>query len=301
MVGSRGAAVARAGGWAARGETRWLDDAYVAVDDGRMLEQKWPRVLAQKPDFLKVYLESSEFHARRALDPESYGRYGLDPALLPAVVARAHRSKLRVSCHVTTAEDFRTAVAAGVDEINHLPLEAITAADARAAARRHVTVVTTLVSHKSHERSAAIDAMHRANLKLLAASGVPLALGTDHPTMTVLDEADRLRALGVFDDAAIVRLLTRDTFHAIAPERRAGRLEDGAEASLLVLDGNPLEDFASLRKVRLRMKAGVRVDPPAAGIGARRPLPFVLPDPKGGRPYLFRPARATLPGEGLAE
>ncbi len=248
---------------AARGESAWRDDAYVPIDDAAMLARKWPRVMAAKPDFIKVYLETSEKHSERAGNPDAYGRFGLSPAMLRAVVSRAHQAKLTVSCHVTTAADFRTAVAAGVDEINHLPLEAITEADAREAASKHVTIVTTLVSHKSQERGPAVDAIHRVNLELLSRAGVALALGTDHPTLTVLDEADRVRALGVLDDAAILRMLTRGTIHAIAPQRRIGTFEDGAEASFLVLDGNPLTDFAKLRAVRLRIKAGVRVDPPA--------------------------------------
>jgi len=248
----------------ARGDSAWRDDAYVAVDDATMLERKWPRVLAAKPDFIKVYLETSEHHALRARDPRSYGRYGLDPGLLPAVVARAHRAKLAVACHVTTAADFRTAVTAGVDEIHHLPLEPITATDAQEAARRHVTVVTTLVSHKSSEHGPAVDAMHRTNLQLLVSAGVALALGTDHPALSVLDEAERLRALGVFDDARILRLLTTETLRAIAPSRTIGSFEGGSEASFLVLAGNPLEDFSKLRDIRLRMKAGVRVEPPQA-------------------------------------
>ncbi len=251
----------------APGDSAWRDDAYFAIDDAAMLDRKWPRVMAAQPDFIKVYLETSELHAQRAGKREFYGRYGLDPALLPAVVARAHQAKLSVSCHVTTAADFRVAVAAGVDEINHLPLEALTVADARDAARHHVTVVTTLVSHKSHERGEAVDAMHRANLTLLKDAGVALALGTDHPTLTVLDEADQLRALGVFDDAAIHRLLTRETLRAIAPQRAGGGFADGAAASFLVLDGDPMADFTKLREVRLRMKAGVRIEPPAAAPG----------------------------------
>ena len=39
-------------------------------------------------------------------------------------------------------------------------------------------------------------------------------------------------------------------------QRRVGCLEPGSEASFLVLDGNPLDDFARIRSVRLRLKNG---------------------------------------------
>lgn len=239
---------------------RWVDDAYVTVDDLAALDRKWPRVLEGRPDFIKAYLEHSEDPERRSGD---VGGWGLDPRLLPAVVKRAHDSGLKVSCHVASAADFRVAMAAGVDEINHLPLERLTAADAREAARRRVTVVTTVVSHRSAEGIADLDAVHRENLRLLAAAGVSLALGTDNPTLTVLDEFDRIRALGALDDVTLLRLLVVDTARAIFPNRAIGSLADGAEASFIALEGNPLTDPANLRKIRLRLKRGVPIDPPA--------------------------------------
>ncbi len=143
------------------------------------------------------------------------------------------------------------------------PRRTAPAADAREAARRRVTVVTTVVSHRPAEGIVDLDAVHRENLRLLAAAGVPLALGTDNPTLTVLDEFDRIRALGALDDVALLRLLVVETARAVFPNRTIGSLADGAEASFLALEGNPLTDPANLRKIRLRLKRGVPIDPPA--------------------------------------
>jgi imidazolonepropionase-like amidohydrolase len=38
--------------------------------------------------------------------------------------------------------------------------------------------------------------------------------------------------------------------------RRIGKLAPGYEASFLVLDGNPLVDFANVQRIRLRFKQG---------------------------------------------
>jgi imidazolonepropionase-like amidohydrolase len=46
------------------------------------------------------------------------------------------------------------------------------------------------------------------------------------------------------------------TPRAIFPQRRAGGLEDGCEASLLALAGDPSADFASTKRIALRMKDG---------------------------------------------
>jgi len=37
------------------------------------------------------------------------------------IVAKRHADALRVACHIEMATDFRNALAAGIDEIAHLP------------------------------------------------------------------------------------------------------------------------------------------------------------------------------------
>ena len=79
---------------------------------------------------------------------------GMDPTLLPHLVKVA-RAGLKVIVHIYSAADFRNAVAAGADEIAHFlgkgygvvnsaELFQITAGDAKAAARAHIAVTTTV-------------------------------------------------------------------------------------------------------------------------------------------------------------
>ncbi|HVG45623.1 MAG TPA: hypothetical protein VM890_12870, partial [Longimicrobium sp.] len=146
--------LARGGMTAADGDGGFL----WIVDSLPDLERKWPRILAGRPDFIKTVLVHSEEYERRRADTAYFNWRGLDPALLPEIVRRAHAAGLRVSSHVETAADFHHAVAARVDEINHIPgfrgdehvqfsetrPYELTAADARLAAERGVWVVTTL-------------------------------------------------------------------------------------------------------------------------------------------------------------
>ena len=81
---------------------------------------RWPDILAGKPDFLKIYLERSEHHTARRNDAASYGKRGLDPTLVSAIVERAHAAGLRVAAHVTSRYDFRATLEADVDEIQRL-------------------------------------------------------------------------------------------------------------------------------------------------------------------------------------
>ena len=230
--------------------------AYFVVDSERDLAAVWPKLKAGRPDFVKAYLEHSEEHGRRKGDAKFYGQRGLDPALLPVVVARAHADGLRVAVHVNTAADFRAAIASGADEVAHLPLERLTDEDARGAARRGAVVQTTTISHRPTAHVKDLDAVHRHNLALLRRAGVTLALGTDDNNRTVFDEVDNLRRLAVFDELTLLKIWTEDTPRSIFPGRKIGLLKDGYEASFLALDGNPLELFAHVKKIGLRIKQG---------------------------------------------
>jgi imidazolonepropionase-like amidohydrolase len=193
------------------------------------------------------------------------------------IVARAHSSGLRVSCHIETAADFRHALAAGVDEINHMPgyypdfsqpqlAWLITEQDAARAARKGVTVVTTTyVSRamlKDPEELRRAREIQAHNLRLLRKAGVKIAIGPDTHGMTSLAEAMSLYELRVFDNLELLKMWCETSVEAIFPKRRIGRLAEGFEASFLVLGGSPLEEFERVKDIRMRFKQGtiLRVD-----------------------------------------
>ena len=62
------------------------NDCYYIVDTSADLEQKWPRILAGKPDIIKVILLHSENYAKR-LKEKGFGE-GIDPKLLPQIVCQ---------------------------------------------------------------------------------------------------------------------------------------------------------------------------------------------------------------------
>lgn len=246
------------------------------------VDRKWPAIVSGKPDFIKTMLLYSEEYEQRRADTTYFAWKGLDPRLLPYVVSKAHAAGLRVSTHVETAADFRAAVAAGVDEINHLPgfrperddpagyarlrRFMLTDADAAAAAKARVVVVTTVSStfeHLAADTSAADSARVRnvrtmlvGNLRTLHRHGVAIALGSDRFRGTATAEALALHRLGVFDPGTLLRMWCEATAATIFPRRRIGRLEDGYEASFLVLEGDPLADFTNVTRIRMRVKQG---------------------------------------------
>ena len=257
---------------------------YFAVADEADLDRVWDTILAGRPDFLKTFLLYSEEYERRRDDPAFFGWKGLDPALLPEIVRRAHAAGLRVATHVETAADFRNALVAGADRIAHMPgfrgdadvqlpdptVFEIAEADARLAARLGTVVVTTLGGVREIDPAGPdsalrrrFDRLHARNLGLLHEHGVRLALGSDSYDDTSVGEAMYLHELGVLDERALLELWSMSTPRAIFPDRRVGCLDEGCEASFLVLGGDPLADFSNVRDIRLRVKDGRVLSVPA--------------------------------------
>jgi hypothetical protein len=253
---------------------------YFVINTLADLNQKWPAIKAGQPDFIKTYLLYSEEYAKRKDDDKYLGWRGLDPAILPAIVRLAHEAGLRVSTHVESATDFHNALVAGVDEINHTPgfrpenndianyknlsRYVISEADARLAARKRVVVVTTMGETieavlNGKEDAAGRNAVREMiihNLQLLKKHGVSIAIGSDDYGHTSVPEALSLSKLQVFDNLTLLKMWCENTAATIFPNRKIGHLKPGYEASFLVLGGDPILDFANVKKIELRIKDG---------------------------------------------
>lgn len=251
------------------------NDAYFIIDTEQDLDAKWPTILRGEPNLIKIALVNSEAFEESRQDESQILAYGLDPELARDVVERAHSEGLRVFAHVDTAFDFTVAVRAGVDVIAHLPgiavrdLErsgeaayTILHHDAQLAAERGI-VVTTTVSFMPPDR--ALSAIQRQNLRTLKKYGVPIAIGSDANTFSFQSgagpatEVMRLHELDVFSNLELLKMWVEITPQVIFPERRVGSLQDGYEASFVVLRDNPLEDFAHITGVAMLWKQGQRL------------------------------------------
>ncbi len=260
------------------------DRLFFTVDTAADLERKWPQIAASNRDFVKVILAFSDEMERRrdnprfdARPPDYSKRPGFDPALLPALITKAHASGLRVSAHIETAADFRAAVAAGVDIIAHLPGAwqigpatgidgeglrpwLLTVADAEQAKARGVKVITTTYRDPNDPRLADHRAAHAHNIKLLFDAGAELMLGSDSFAASVIDEYLFIDSLSVVDRAKLLDIATRQTARGIFPARRIGELKEGYEASFLAYDSNPLTLGSGLKSPALRVKAGKLIE-----------------------------------------
>lgn len=237
------------------------------------------RLLASHPDIIKIFLVYSEdFGAPHDANDD---RHGLDPALVPYIVHKAHAAKKRVAAHVESSHDFDVAINAGADVIAHMPgfwpdparigslgvsIYLLTQESVQKAARNHVVVITTLNEMLEWEHTPdqqpqyeAIVEVARKNIALLRQHGVTVAAGSDRFRGNSIQEAISLANHQVMSNADTLNALSVAAPGVIFPGRKIGRLEPGWEASFLVLDADPTKDITAIRGIRYRVKQGVLV------------------------------------------
>ena len=251
------------------------------VRDSADIAARWPRFIAQRPQLVKLLLLYSEEHARRSADTSYRFRRGLDPGLVPEIVRRAHAARLPVAAHVVTANDFSLAVRHGVRFIVHLPGSTgydprlgpasfrLSDADAEAAAQHGVHVITTLRwlarIPDTTRRAMLLRDVVRPNLDVLRRHGVSVLVGSDQFHESRAPEAQLLVREQLLTPLEALRSWAVETPRAIFPGRQIGRLEPGYEASFLVLDGDPIADFANTSRISLRVKQGMTIRLPDTG------------------------------------
>ena len=248
-------------------------NSYWFIDDTVALRAEWPKILAGRPDVLKIFLLDSQESPPPINETGLPRGHGLKPSVVAPFVRLAHAAGIRVAAHVETANDFRIAIDAGVDMFAHLPgyeiakgvpssLAEIDEETARRAGARGVIFTPTVSLAVLSEETPTPDTLiarrrdiQRRNITLLLRHGARLAIGSDWFGRTAFGEVEALGALGVLSHEQIVRAWM-ETPALILPRRRIGKLEDGYEASFLVFREDPLVSLASLPTISYRVKQG---------------------------------------------
>ena len=238
------------------------------------------RQLRRGADFVKLMSTGARSVEREDPEPAQLTREEI-----AAIVDEAHRIGLRVAAHAEGLEGTRFAVEEGVDTIEHgLALHRAPELLAMMAERGQVLVPTLSTFHDLAERFAhewvprLVDQAKRqledAYRTLAAArgAGVTIAMGFDSgPPGANLWEMVRIAEGGVGSMAALAAATSGAAAAVGLPD--IGRLERGAVADLVVVDGDPVSDpRVLLRRSRIRLVvhdgrvvAGRDLDGPAIG------------------------------------
>lgn len=238
-----------AGSWIAAKDTLPTDVGVEALD-GDELVAAVQREIESGADLIKLYLDGPD----RDIAPWTASE-------VTGAVAAAHSQGLRVTAHATTLAGAKTAVAGGVDSVEH-GHELDEALVANMAERRvwlvptlavftswgTFTTTTALDRFRTYDgRRALLERAERAHVsvRLAHAAGVPIAAGTDFGGGSLRAnqlpwEIEMLVGAGLepWQALAAATWIGGD----LLDEPEAGRLREGGPADFVLVHGNPLDD-----------------------------------------------------------
>ena len=261
------------------------NNSYWFLDSKADVDAKWEKILAAKPDIIKIALLDAENYEKYVAAGDTLNK-GLSLEVAAYVVQKAHQANLRVYAHIETANDFRLGLKIGIDGFAHAPYydwngrienkpqDELTVADIKLAAKRKVIVIPTAqkgtyaATEKSsdgketlnQERLERIIARHKKLFNEMNKNGVRLAFGLDNYGTTLIPEVLYFHDNNIFDNLTLLKIAVESTPQTIFPNRKIGKLREGYEANFLVLNGNPLKDFNQIKNINLRFKQGTFIN-----------------------------------------
>lgn len=192
---------------------------------------------------------------------------------LALIITEAHSHGLPVAIHAYCARTIATAVEAGVDSVEHATFTSSTGPDHRDDVALQMAQTGVVASPAlparwrwmwdqiGEDRSQVIA----DRLRWLDAHGITMLTGSDagvpvSPHDDLVGTLQCYTHIGV-DPNAVLERATIGTATALGLGSRTGSLTPGADADILVVEGNPLEDnLESLRTPVAVLRGGVPVD-----------------------------------------
>jgi hypothetical protein len=240
--------------------TKMLGNGYWFIDSKDALNKNWDKIKAQKPQVISIYLLDAQKNGGKE------GK-GLSAEVAKLVVKKAHKSDLRVYAHVENEDDVQLALKLGVDGFANLPGHdwdgsgdvkkyELSDDDLKKMAKKKVPVAACF-SHGQNATAPAVQAFHLATIKRLLDNDVNLVLGSDDSQRSGRVELSYWFNLGGLDYGKLLKVLCENSPRAVFPDRKIGKIDEGFEASFVVLNDNPLTNILKLRAVSVKVKNGI--------------------------------------------
>lgn len=192
---------------------------------------------------------------------------------LEAIVDEAHTAGVQVSCHTRSLPGTLAAVRAGVDIIEHgTTLDEQCVEEMAKRGTWYVPTFTIYRWHAAHNPNEAVRKAiqpilksHVASFALALKAGVCIAMGTDagYAVGVIGIELQHMVEAGMTPTQAI-EVSTRRAAECMQMDDDIGTLEQGKEADLLVVDGDPLQDIHVLSELD-RLSLVIQAGRPVAG------------------------------------
>jgi imidazolonepropionase-like amidohydrolase len=228
------------------------------------------RQIKMSADWVKIYCTGT----RRHVDPKTMEPlHQMTVEDVAAIVDEAARYRRDVAAHAYGGDGAQAAILGGVRTLEHGPL--LTEDDIRLLAERGTYWVPTLGTYHKRQNTdfdRRFVKRHEGAFRRALELGVRIAFGTDvgsydHGGQTV--EFALMVEYGM-EPMAVIRSATVIAAEVLRRAGEIGTLADGAYADLIAVDGDPLTDIESLRRVRFVAQSG-RVFRDDAGAIAKMP------------------------------
>jgi imidazolonepropionase-like amidohydrolase len=199
--------------------------------------------------------------------------WGYSDEEIKAIVHEARARQTYVMAHAYTAEAIARAVRFGVRTIEHGNL--IDAPTAELMHQLGAYVVPTLVTYEalanegaqyglppdSVDKIAGVRAAGLASLEIYKRAGVKIGYGSDllGPSQRLQSDEFRIRN-EVLSNQEVIQCATTTAAEVLNQQGQLGRLQPGALADMIVVDGDPMKDVSCLlgqgERIPLVIKAG---------------------------------------------
>ena len=199
------------------------------------------------------------------MDPSTFGLPKLSEELLKEICDVAHSRGAKISAHVTQAHNLEVLVRAGINDAGHMVYDDLSDDLISEMIEKNIYFVPTLTVFKfiQDKYGAPILENSMNNLKRFIKAGGKIALGDDfieeeEPWYRLglpLIEIELLQQCGLTPMEIIVAA-TKHGSEVCNASNEIGTVEIGKRADLIILEGNPLENFNCIRNIFMVIKDG---------------------------------------------
>ena len=194
--------------------------------------------------------------------PGAHPTFSLEEMKL--AVETAHSAGVPVAVHTATPEGMRRAILAGAETIEHG--DGGTPEVFKLMVEHHVALCPTLAAGdatsqyagwlKGQQPEPAGIARKRASFKAALDAGVTILSGSDIGVFTHGDNAREVEMMVDYGMPAVSALKAATSVAGQVLHMDIGSVKAGMLADLIAVDGDPTQDIAAIRKVKLVMKGG---------------------------------------------
>jgi len=210
-------------------------------------------------------------------DPKTSKDATLTPEIIKAIVDASHKYNKLAFAHVTTIDTFKIAIEAGIDVLNHTPLNAALPKELITQIKeKNIVTIPTMIMMKGiesnlknslaakfldfHNVVISVKALKEANAIIIAGTDANDSVGT----VNAVKHGESLHTeLELLVSTGLTPLEALQSATAIPAElfgfEDRGAIEVGKRADLVLVEGNPLEDISMTKNIKAVWINGVQV------------------------------------------